>query len=447
MAHPSNRLVESKRSVAAPVVARIDALSRYGLTAAVVMLFMVSGGMLWVVGYNYEGLTGGAISKIHPATYLVFLILVWRSCVYGNPIGFCVHLANQRPGAAFMAGIAAMVLIFVILRQRPNMAGLVDTYLGAALLVLLLADADRALMARLEKLLHGMMTLNALLALFEFATKHLLFPFRLDGQAFETDLRSSAFHGHPLSNAAVTACYVAALLSGARNLPNGLRFALIALQGAALVAFGGRTAMVAIIVFGSAYCISRAYRTLRHRRVSLPAAAVTIMLVALSPVVLGGLAAYGFFDALLERFLSDGGSANSRIEMLELFQYFTLHELIVGPDLDLLDTVRRMHGLEWGIENPIIRMTLYQGAFITLLMALGFAIFMYELTRRCLPGTWVPMAVWLLVMMSAETISSKTTLLSKFCVIILCLYYPGSARQPRPVNQMARNSGFGPRQT
>ena len=88
------------------------------------------------------------------------------------------------------------------------------------------------------------MLVNALLGLTEFATKTLFFPYRLDGQVFATDTRSAALQGHPLGNATLTACYVLALIGGGGRMTVPQRLAMIGLQLAALVAFGGRSAMV-----------------------------------------------------------------------------------------------------------------------------------------------------------------------------------------------------------
>ena len=49
-------------------------------------------------------------------------------------------------------------------------------------------------------------------------------------------------------------------------------------------------------------------------RVNLLGAALGFMLAALLPVAIVLAASYGFFDALLERFVSDSGSANARGE-------------------------------------------------------------------------------------------------------------------------------------
>jgi hypothetical protein len=402
----------------------VDALTRLGLTGVVLLLFGMSGGMLWLAGYNYDGLQGSPLSKIHPSTYLLVLVFIWRSCVFGNPVGYMVHVADRRPASALMAVIATVLLVVVVLRQRPGMAGMIDTFVAPALLVLMLGEDDEKTFARLAVVVHAVMTVNALLALFEFATKHLVFPYRFDGVTFTQDLRSTALQGHPLSNATVTSVYVLALLSGSRSLPPPLKWGLVGLQFAALVAFGGRSGMVLTIVLGGFYMLLQGMAQLRTGRVNLLGAAIVVMLCALVPVVIAVAGYQGFFDALLERFVSDNGSANARVEMFDLFRHLELRDIIVGPDVDFVDSLRRISGLEQGIENPLIRMVLYQGAFFTLLIAFGFALFMHEVARRCHSGVWLVMLGWLILINTSESLASKTTLMTKFVVIALALYRP-----------------------
>ncbi|MBZ9736573.1 VpsF family polysaccharide biosynthesis protein [Mesorhizobium sp. CA18] len=410
--------------MAGPRTVPVDTLTRLGLTIAVLLLFSVSGGMLWLAGYNYDGLQGSPLSKIHPSTYLFVLAFVWRSCIFGNPVGYVVHVTNRRPATMLMAVISTVLLFVVILRQRPGMAGMIDTFVAPALLVLLLSEDDEKTFAWLQLVIHVVMTANALLALFEFGTKHLVFPYRFDGAVFVNDLRSTALQGHPLSNATVTSIYVLSLLSGSRSLSTPLRLALVGLQFCALVAFGGRSGMVLTILLSGVYLLIQGLAQLRTGRVNLLGAALAIMLAALLPLAIALAGYYGFFDALLERFVSDSGSANARVEMFDLFRHLELRDLIVGPDVDLLDSMRRITGLEQGIENPILRLTLYQGAFFTLLIFFGFALFMHEVARRCHSGIWLPMLGWLILLNTSESIASKTTLMTKFVVIALALYRP-----------------------
>lgn len=430
-ANPAAGWAGSGQVAAAPRADSVDWVTRFGLVAVVALLFAISGGMLWLVGYNYDGLTGNPATKIHPSTYLLVLVFAWRACTFGNPVGYTVAIADRRPASTLMAVISIVLLVVVIARQRPGMAGMIDTFVAPALLVMMLAEDDEKTFTRMQTVVHAIMTVNALLALFEFATKTLIFPYRLDGEAFMTDLRSTALQGHPLSNATVTSIYVLALLSGSKSLSMPLRLGLIGLQCAALVAFGGRSAMVLTILLGGCYLLIQGLRGLRTGRVNLLGAALGLILAALVPVVIAVAASYGFFDALLERFVSDSGSANARVEMFDLFNHLELRDVIVGPDIDLIESLRRISGLEQGIENPIIRMVLYQGAFFTLLLFVGFALFMHEVARRCHAGIWLLMLGWLILLNTSESLASKTTLTTKFVVIALALYRParGVVRQ------------------
>src|SRR5262245_28063591 len=87
---------------ASPRWARLDRFTSFGITAAVLVLVCVSGGMLWLVGYNYDGLTGGAATKIHPSTYMIVLVFAWSVVACGDPISRSIHLANRRPATVLM---------------------------------------------------------------------------------------------------------------------------------------------------------------------------------------------------------------------------------------------------------------------------------------------------------------------------------------------------------
>lgn len=402
--------------------AKTDALTSLGLAISVVLLFGVSGGMLWLLGYNYDGITGSAFTKIHPFSYLIVILVARQALMAGNPVTYGVKLVNLRPASAVLALVSLLLLAVSAERKAPGMAGVVDTFFIPAIFTMLMADADEPTLARMESLLHVMMTLNALLAIAEFLTKTQLFPYRFDGVLLVGDTRSSALQGHPLVNAFVTACYVQALLTGGRSLPNWLKLGLIGLQCAALVTFGGRSAIVVTALLGVLYVGLCTLRTLRRGRVSLRAAAVSILLLALLPVAFGELVAAGFFNALADRFVSDGGSAHARVEMFTLFRSIPLRALIVGPNVKLVDMLRWREGLESGIENPIVSMTLYHGAFLTLITLSALGLWLYELTRNCHRGVWLPMIAFLILLNASESIATKTTAVSKFAIILLCMY-------------------------
>ncbi|TGV52833.1 hypothetical protein EN792_077125, partial [Mesorhizobium sp. M00.F.Ca.ET.149.01.1.1] len=68
LAGPARSAAAPGYGMAGPRAVPVDALTRLGIVAAVFLLFAVSGGLLWLLGYNYEGLQGSALTKIHPST-------------------------------------------------------------------------------------------------------------------------------------------------------------------------------------------------------------------------------------------------------------------------------------------------------------------------------------------------------------------------------------------
>jgi hypothetical protein len=404
-------------------------MSSVPLALLVVLLHAVSGGVLWSWGLNYEGVTGSAASKIHPFTYFILAYFGWRVVSSGDPVRF-LGRCEQTPASFIMLSAGLVLFIHTVLRAAPGMAGVIDTFIGPALLVMLLARANETNMRVVEITLHVLMTANALLALVEFAADYRVFPYRFDGEFFAFDSRSSALHGHPLANAMVTACYLLALMNGGRSLHARWRLPLIGLQSAALVVFGGRSAMVTAILLGGAFLIKQSYDVLRTGSITILGAAKAAIVMTLAPVVLIGLTVGGFFEPLLLRFDSDGGSANARLEMFNMFSQLPLRDLIVGTDASLVDSIRRVSGLEWGIENPIIKSILYQGLFMTVLMTVAVALFLYEIARRCERGVWLPMLACVILLNTSESIGSKTLILAQFAVIVLPMYRSFAAGDP-----------------
>ncbi|GJD35763.1 VpsF family polysaccharide biosynthesis protein [Methylobacterium aerolatum] len=395
-----------------------------GLLVCAVLVLGVSGGLLWTLGINYDGLTGSPVQKLHPATYLAAILFGLAMLRAGNPVAHGARSCARHPASVALLVASLAYFLNIVLRGAPGMAGALDTFLLPALVTILIVDADEETLRRLEWLTHAVMTANAVLGLVEFATGQRFFPYRLDGAIFETDTRSAALQGHPLGNATLTACYVLALLSGGGRLPDSVRIGFVLLQSAALVTFGGRSGIVITLLLGGGRVGLLLFRALVRNRISLPAAMLAAFALPLVPLAVAGLVAGGFFDSLAGRFAADGGSANARVEMFALFDRIPLRDLIIGPDTALVETLRRMNGLEWGIENPIIRTLLYQGAVVTVVLTVTTALFLREVAHRCRPGIALPMIAFLILINTFESLGGKTTLLAKFAILLLALYRP-----------------------
>jgi hypothetical protein len=404
------------------------------VVAGAVALMAVSGGMLWDLGYNYDGLTGSPLTKLHPFTYLIFAALAWRALQSGEPIAFARAKIARRPAASFLLVMAFLLVVLTVLRGGPGMAGFVDTFGGPAAFVLVLDDFDETDIEPLRRTLHVLMTINAAMGLFEFATHHLFFPYRLDGVAHLEDTRSTALQGHPLINAAVTGIYVVSLLAGAKTPLAWLTAGLVLLQSAALVVFGGRTAIVVTLALAPFFAIHYVFATLRRGRVSLPAVAAAAAATPLIALAVMALLASGLADPLLMRFADDNGSAETRIIMFDMLRPFGWLQLLVGPDIEQVESLRRHFGLEQGVENPFIRMTLYQGG---LTMAAVFASLVWFF-RELLKGRgWRvigPVIAVAVLLNASESVSVKTNILDKLILIFVCMFpLPRAAFAPQRV--------------
>ena len=423
------------------VALRAATLQRIGMhtppaTALIVLallVFGVSGGMLWDIGINYDGLTGSAAQKIHPATYLAVLLFLWSLFHAGNPVGNMVTAVERRPASVFMAVMAVALAVQIALRGGAGIAGAIDSFLLPALVCLLLVDCEGLTLRKLETTVHAVITVNGLLGIFEFITGHQVFPYRMDGMLLEYDTRAMALQGHPLPNANLTAVYIVSLCSGGGRLSPMKRALAIILQLAALVTFGGRSAIVVTLAMGGVLGLVALFRATTRGRLSLLGVAATAFALPVALMAVLALISYGFFDALLGRFVSDGGSANSRVVVLDLFSSLSLRDILLGPDPGLIDTLRRMNGLEMGLENPIVRMLLYQGAISTGRMVLAFALFLREVACRCRPGIAMTVIAFVVLVNTYESLGSKTTLLAKFVILLIALYRwpePGEKRPP-----------------
>src|SRR5205807_3511281 len=92
------------------------------------LLFTVAGGLLWDLGLNYDGVSGAAASKIHPATYLAlltFAIMLLARRYRGASI--FRFLTVERGPLALMT-TTMLVLLFSVVAERPGIAGLVDSF-------------------------------------------------------------------------------------------------------------------------------------------------------------------------------------------------------------------------------------------------------------------------------------------------------------------------------
>jgi hypothetical protein len=392
--------------------------------AVVVLLFAVSSGVLGSLGINHGGVTGAIASKVHPATYLAFLTLALLMVARRNPASNVATLVTRQPGTLAFLLTILLLAAYIVIDGRKGIATIFDTYLLTVAVALIAAELGARDLIRAEKLIHVVLAANAALALLEYAVGYRFFPFRFEGVELEWDMRSTGLSGHPLENAQLTSIYILALLAGGgTSMPPALRPPAVLLQLAAMVPFGGRTAMLLTLAMMALWLVPRFVHLLRGGRMSLIAFASVAILVPVMALAVVAIATGGFFDVLLVRFVDDSGSAKTRIEMFEIFSQLSAHDILVGANPEMIDSIRRTLGLELGIENPVVRLVLYQGAIFTGFLIAGLTVFIIELVRRLRPGYGMALVSFLILVNSYESISNKTVALAQFVVLMIAMFH------------------------
>ena len=120
MAEGVSQHIRSDKLSRSPGRWALDVVTRSLIPMIVIALLSLSGGVLWVLGYNYDGLTGSALTKIHPATYLTVIAFAWRSVASGNPFLYVDHVSAQRPATALLVVLTTIIFVFVILQQMTG---------------------------------------------------------------------------------------------------------------------------------------------------------------------------------------------------------------------------------------------------------------------------------------------------------------------------------------
>ena len=280
-------------------------------------------------------------------------------------------------------------------------------------------------MDRLERFLHGFFAINAILGVIEFAMGANIFPlttYSPDG-LMTVEPRATAFLSHPLHAATVTCAYIVGLLAGGGRLlrPN-LRAPMIGLQTLALLAFGGRTALLVALAIIAAMLAGQMVWFTAGRSVSRTSAIVALAILPIGIALVAALASIGFFDQFLDRFTEDGGSARSRVLMLPLLMSFSWAEFIWGASTDFVKAQIYSFGLEWGVENPFIQMSVYQGVVVAFLIMTGFLFVLYESYRRLEPRAIFPMVVYILLCDTFGSFAGRFINFSIFIIVVSTLF-------------------------
>ena len=396
----------------------------------IILLFIVSGTVLDAIGYDYSSIGGSPITKIHVSTYFIVGLFAVFIVSYPAKQDLVRYYLATKLGTIYFIAAATFALINIVADGRNGFGMYFDTDLHLFLVCMLLPFVPPPAMARLERFLHIFFAANAVFGIVELVTGISVFPlmtYSPDGLT-DAEPRATAFLSHPLHAATVTCVYIVSLLVGAgRLLQSGLRIPMIGLQMVALLAFGGRTALLLTLVIVAIVLLWHAVRFTAGRSLSRGSVVAVVALIPIGVAAVAVFAYLGFFDQFLDRFTEDGGSARSRLLMLPLWLSFNWADFLWGASTDYVRAQIYSFGLEWGVENPFLQMSVYQGAVIATLIMTGFLMVLYDAFRRLEPRVIYPMGVYLLLCSTFGSFAGRFINIAIFMIVISTLFRRHSA--------------------
>jgi hypothetical protein len=403
--------------------------------ASIAAMAAISAMALVALGVPYASSGGSLATKIHPATWLAAAAVGLAMIDLGGPGRWAARIALDRPGVVVFAIMVGLLFVHTALVQHLPLSAIIDTFVLPILVFVAIEALDPAARAPIGPALHIFIAVNAVIGLVEYASGWRLTPmYDIDGTII-WDWRSTALLGHPLNNAFVTGTWLVMLATGAgRRMPTLLRMAAMAAAAAALVAFGGRVAMILSFALVAAAGGLGVTRILAGRRFDLVDAAVAV--AATSVLLVAAVVAIdaGAADRLIARFADDSGSAGTRIAMFRIFGDLGWEEFLLAPPPELMVQAQRDYGIRIGIESSEVAFVAFYGLIPALLLLAALAAYLFELVRATSRASLWAIGFFVVVMSASTGLSSKSTNLALFTVMVATMM-PRAAEDRSPARR------------
>jgi hypothetical protein len=408
------------------------------MTLALIATFTISAAALTTLKIHYLTTGGNFYEKFHPASYLVFLAFGLQLLRNGNPIGEINRIISEAKLVLVHLFCWCALWIQMLTLERPFTV-ILDTFLMPVVLCLVIWRMPASLRRPLVWALHFTILLNVVLGYYEYISGHRLIPLTLGDVTVMGEWRSSALLGHPLTASGIVGAYILALvLRPALCPPAALRLPLIAFCLGSLMVFGGRTALVTVLLIIGMVVGLEILRLLRGGRTSLPVAIVAICLVFVAAAGIFAALDLGIFDKMLLRFTSDKGSTLARYATFDLLSHFDWRELLLGPNPVRATALQTQYGLNYGIENFWISCIVQFGIIHTVLLTIGLGALFAEILKRAGAAAWAIVVLILIVAASSVSFSSKNIQLAEF-LFLITLLLPRERPAAAPADYASRN--------
>lgn len=403
---------------AAPIEWAVVVLMLLALAA----IIMVSPALLTALKIGYVTSGGSGYQKLHPATYLTLAAFAAMLLKRGGPIGEIDRIATSAKLLIVFLACWVLLVLECIVLTRP-FTPLIDDFLLPVAFSVIVWTMPASQKRPLVWALHVFVWTNIAVGYFEYFSGHRLIALTVGKLVVYGEWRSTAFLGTPLAASSVVALYAIALaLRPELCRPILLRIPAIVLSVGSLMAFGGRTALVSVLVVFACMALVAAFRLINGRRFGLPAVMLAISGVFVLSAAVVLLYQHGTFDNMVNRFSTDKGSTDARFMSLRLLGLLDWKEVIIGTNPTHGVSLQTIMGLRYGIESFWIACIVQYGLVGTAVITIGLACFVVELLRRSDPTARVAILFLFVDASSSVSFSAKNITLAALIALVVILF-------------------------
>jgi hypothetical protein len=402
--------------------------SHYFVLLGVLLSLTVSASLLSALGIPYATEGGSPIVKLHPGGIACILALTLRLLQAGRRLPAFIRSAlRQRLLAAYIFSLLGCLIFEAMMTGRGNLIVLLDTYMPAGILALLLWHQTEAERSRVRHLLQACFAANVLIALAETFLRYNILPPNWAGLVSRVDVsdfRPCALYDHPLTGAAMTA--VAVFIPPGRSSGFLLRHGYLMLMGLGLVAFGGRVAAATCASYFAVAAVDWLRRVVLLRQVRPRLLFAVAFVISAISLLCCAVFALGLGERLGTHMYWDS-SAQVRINQWQVLGLIDAQQLAFGVSrnnlLALLEPMRVSYGVPV-IENFWLLMFLNLGVFGFPLFVGGFGCLLAWCAKRG-QGRALPLVL------TAIAAASASNSLGRKSALLLILVAAAASMSPR----------------
>jgi hypothetical protein len=403
------------------------------IVAAIALRLLITPQVLnMAVNYTLEG--GAFYQKLHIATYFMFALLF---AVIVNRLRQPLAPANEdsaflRSMLRYAAVMGTLVIYFAISGRLSTIGFLVDTYLVAVLMVIVLLLQSEQVRRTAAVAVLYILIASAFAAIAEVILQRHLLPVNGGGEVF----RAYGLSSHPLALGGQ--CVLALSFVPLMRWPRWVKVLIILALLLGCVAANARTALAASLLAIFLLIFLLRWRGLSPRD-EFVAKFITLSLV----LVLGAALTILLLSlGLLSRFHSVvDDSSLARLQVYEVFQYVSWKDILIGMDAaDLLQIVNEKVGIQH-IESALVYFVMLMG----LPMAILFILIIVSYVRCLLTGTATAAKIGVVLILLVD-LTNNAFATKSVDVLLISILLVGLGRVPaRPQRERAANGRIIPK--